>query len=281
MLNQLSKRSINIISILISLVIGICLSALILFNVVGFYEKNPSRQIIIFLIAALVLAIIVFFSIEAFILPNIFQFKEWKNLFFIAIVTIILILTLSLGAKHYWDMLVVHEIEICFDAEAGSGSVTIDEVIDPNTNRQYSPFAFGDSRYPLTLESGKCINGNLVNFSSISNRWWIGSRVRFLIKTTPPDGRFYVAINDIPSVVLFDKDAEQPFPGEIIIDEGFDQGTKLTIPWHKAWFLALKAGGLLLSAIYFSFLFFGLSERIITYHEEKSDPEIGKSDVID
>lgn len=281
MLNQLSKRSINIIAILLSLAIGICLSALILFNIVGFYEQNPGRQIIIFLIAALVLAILVFFSIRAFILPNLTQFNNWNNLFFIAFVTIILILALTLGAKHYWDMPVMQNIEVCFDAEVGSGSVTIDEIIDPNTTRQYSPFAFGDSRYPLALESGKCINGNIVNFSSLSNRWWVGSRIRFLIKTTPPDGRFYAAINDVPSVVLFDKDAEKPFAGEIIIDEGFDQGTKLTIPWHKAWFLALKAGGLFLSAIYLSFIFFGLTESMVTYHQEKPDPETGKPDVID
>jgi len=281
MRKKISKQSINIITILLALAIGICLSAVILFNLIGFYEQNPGRQIIIFLIASLVLAILVFFSIRAFILPNITQLKEWENLIFIASVIIILILTLSLGAKHYWHMPVVHKIEICFDAETDSGSVTIDEIIDPNTNRQYSPFAFGDSRYPLNLESGECIDGSLLNMISRSNRWWIVPRVRFLIKTTPPDGRFYTVINDIPSVVYFDKDAEEPFPGEVIIDEGFDQGTKITIPWHKAWFLALKAGGLFLSAIYSSFFFFGLSEHIIAYTEEKSDSETGKSDVID
>jgi len=281
MLNQLSKRTINIIIILFSLAIGICLSALILFNLIGFYEQNPGRQVTIFLIASLVVAILVLFSMRAFILPNIEKFKAWKNLIFIASVTIILILALSLGAKHYWDMPVVHKIEVCFDAEDGTGSVTIDEIIDPNTNRQYSPFAFGDSRYPLNLESGNCINGSLVNMLSRSNQWWIVPRVRFLIKTMPPDGRFYAAINDVPSVVYFDKDAEEPFPGEVIIDEGFEQGSKLTIPWHKAWFLVLKASMLFLSAIYLSFFFFGLTEQIITFSDDKSNPENGKSDVID
>jgi hypothetical protein len=281
MLNQLSKRTINIITILLSLAIGICLSALILFNLIGFYEQNPGRQITIFLIVSLVIAQLVFFSINVFILPFIAKFNAWKNLIFIASVTIVLILALSLGAKHYWDMPVVHKIEVCFDAEDGAGSVIIDEIIDPNTNRQYTPFAFGDSRYPLNLESGNCINGSLVNMISRSNQWWIVPRVRFLIKTTPPDGRFYTAINNVPSVVYFDKDAEEPFPGEVIIDEGFDQGSKITIPWHKAWFLALKAGMLFLSAIYLSFFFFGLTEQIITFSDDKSDPETGKSDVID
>jgi hypothetical protein len=116
---------------------------------------------------------------------------------------------------------------------------------------------------------------------SRSNQWWIVPRVRFLIKTMPPDGRFYTAINDVPSVVYFDKDAEEPFPGEVIIDEGFEKGSKITIPWHKAWFLALKASMLFLSAIYLSFFFFGLTEQIITFSDDKSDPETGKSDVLD
>jgi hypothetical protein len=265
MQTRLSEKSIRVLSIFISLAGGICFAALILFNITSFYEIDPKQQILIFVAAAIVLSIFLFFCNRTFIIPYRKSIISRKTVIFLAIMTVILTGAFSLGAKHYWEMPIVNRVEICFDADAGSGSLFIDEIIDPNTNRQYSPFSFSDARYPITIDSGECIQGNIVNMITRSYRWWIVPRLKFLIKTTPPDGRFYVSINDVPSVVYFDKDSEEPFTSEVIIDEGFDQGEKLTIPWHKAWFFGLKAGGLLLGAIYLSVLFFGLTEKIITY----------------
>ena len=270
MSKKISKKTETIIAVIVSLGVSIVLSAQILLNVTSFFERQSHQQLVIFSIIAITLFPLVVFVNQAVILPYLSKLKDKNSLFFIGIMVAILTITLSIGAKHYWSIPNIHSIEICFNAEDESGTLKIDQMIDPNTNRPYSPNSFGSARYPIYVDSGECINGSLVNLDQLRTRWWIVPRVRILIKTSPPDGRFYIAVNDVPSVVLFDKEDEVLFNGEIIIDEGFDQGNRSKIPWGKAWFLALKAGGLFFSAIYLSLFFFGLTERIFAYSSDEA-----------
>ncbi|HBH11613.1 MAG TPA: hypothetical protein DDX29_00595 [Clostridiales bacterium] len=265
MSKKISKKAVTIIAIFISLGVSLVLAAQILLNITLFFERQSHQQVKIFSIITLALFVLVIFVNQAFIMPYLSKLKDKKSLFFLGIMVAILTISLSIGAKHYWSIPNIHSLEICFTAEDESGRLKIDEMIDPNTNRQYSPNSLGFSRYPMYIESGECLNGNLVNLDHLRPRWYIVPRLRILIKTSPPDGRFYIAVNDVPSVVLFDQDDEEPFNGEIMVDEGFDQGNRSKIPWGKAWFLAVKAGGLFLSAIYLSLFFFGLTERMISY----------------
>ena len=267
---KLSRKSINAISILVSLAVGVCLTGLILLNLIFFYERDTTFQIIIFTALSILLSIVIFFINRSLILPYFDHFNHIKPWWFIGLMSVILVIIFFIGADHYWEMPIVHNVEICFDAEDNGGELIINSMVDPNTNRQYALESFGYSRYPFTIESGTCINGKLVNLVRREPRWWIVPRVKFIIKTSPPDGRFFISINDIPSVILFDKEADEPFNGEIIVDEGFDQGQALRIPWRKAWFFALKAGGVFLSGFYLSFFFYGLTERIFTYSSDET-----------
>jgi len=274
MLTRLSKKSITITNIILSIVVGACLAGLILLNLTSFYENDTSKQVAIFILVMAIISLFAFFANKAFILPYFEKFKELKTWVFIGLMFIILTISFSIGADHYWAMPIIHKVEICFDAEENVGNLIIDDIVDPNTNRQYSLHSFGLSRYPFTINSGTCINGDLVNLVRRSPRWWIVPRVKFIIKSTPPDGRFYVAINDIPSVVYFDQDAEERFNSEVIVNEGFEQGNPIKIPWRKAWFFALKSGGVLLSSFYLSVFFFGLTEQIISYPKDELPKEM-------
>jgi len=253
----------------VSIAVGVCLSGLILLNLTSFYENNTARQVVTYIIVMTVISLFVFFINKTLILPYFDHFKKWKTWVFIGLMVIILTISMSISAKHYWDMPIIHKVEICFDAEENTANLIIDDIVDPNTNRRYSLRSFGLSRYPFTINSGTCIDGELVNLVRRSPRWWIVPRVKFIIKSTPPDGRFYVSVNDVPSVVYFDQDAEERFNAEVIINEGFDQGNQIRIPWRKAWFFALKAGGVLLSGFYLSIFFFGLTERIFNYRKDE------------
>jgi len=266
---KFSKKPITLISVILSIAVGVCLSGLVLLNLTSFYENDTARQVILFLIVMTVISSFVFFANKAFILPYLDYFKKWETWVFIGLMVIILTISMSISAEHYWEMPIIHKVKICFDAEENAGNLIIDDMVDPNTNRQYSLRSFGLSRYPFTINSGTCIDGEFVNLVRRSPRWWIVPRVKLIIKSTPPDGRFFVSINDVPSVVYFDQDAEERFNAEVIINEGFEKGNQIRIPWRKAWFFALKAGGVLLSGFYLSVLFFGLSERIISYRKDE------------
>lgn len=249
--------------IVISLIFAISLAARILLSLPFFYEQPAQQRILTFVIVFLLLSLFIMLMNKFLILPYFQLLLKWKNIFFILLLTIIIVATSSVSTTHYWSRPEKHEVEICFDATDGAESLEINKLAEPKTNRLFSPKSFGFNHYPITVRSGECIQGQIVTLYWRFPLRYILKIMNVVVQEKPPNGRLFIAVNDNPAVVYFDKDADEPVGTEILFTEGFDQGEVLPFARNKYISLGVKSTALILSAIYLSLFLFGLTEKII------------------
>ena len=182
----------------------------------------------------------------------------------------IIMIILLLSSASYWSVPEVHDVHMCFDAIDENSSLSISEIINPNTKRLYSPESFGYSRYPIILRSGNCLDGRITMLLSELTQGLFSKRLVISVQEDPPEGRFFVSINEVPAVVNFSNDSDKKNINEIIFDEGFDQGTRITRPWSQYWFTFLKMMAVILCSLYISLLLFGFNEQIINFQREST-----------
>jgi len=267
----LKTKATRIITItVLVLLVSISLSAISLMNFPSFYHQSTQGKITIVLITMVIILVPVFFISKTLILPCLFSFKKIKNLIFIVVLIIVLSATIAISSKYYWSVPVIHDIEICFDADDATSIINIRELNHPVTNLLYPPDSFGSNRYPFPIESGECINGSVMTFYRRIMRFWNTPGISVIIPGNPTEGRLYVSANEIPSVVNFDNDAEADTNNIITIYEGFDLGKKIDSPWNQHWFVGIRALAVFISAVFFSLFLFGLSEKIIGFTSKKS-----------
>ena len=252
----------------ISLTFAISLSARILLSLPFIYEQPSHLRIITFLIVFLVLVVLTVLTNYFLILPYSKLLLKWKNIFFIIVLTMIIVTTSSISTTHYWSKPEKHEIEICFDATDGIESLEINKLVEPKTNRLFSPKSFGFKHYPITIQSGECIQGQMVTLYWRFPLRYILRVINVVVQENPPNGRLFIAVNDNPAVVYFDEDADEPVGTEILFTEGFDQGEVLPFARNKYISLGVKSIALILSAIYIALFLFGLTEKIINFEDK-------------
>ena len=177
---------------------------------------------------------------------------------------------LTLSSANYWGVPQLHQVNVCFDASNERGSLAIEKLVDPNTNRLYSPNSFGFDRYPISIGSGECIEGELTNLLSRLTLALIGNQVDVTVQNNPPDGRFFISINEAPAVVVFDRESDEQTPDPIVVKDGFDQGKRVGMPWGQRWFQGLKLLIVLISALFISLFLFGLTETFFTFPVENN-----------
>ena len=249
--------------IVISFSFSVSLAARILLSLPFFYEQPAQQRIITFVIVFLGLFLSILLINYFLILPQHKLLLSKKNIFFIILLTIIITVTSAVSATHYWSRQEKHQVEICFDATNGTESLKIHKLVEPKTTRLFSPKSFGFSHYPITVQSGECIQGQMVTLYWRFPLRHILKIINVVVQENPPDGRLFIAVNDNPAVVYFDKNAEEPIGTEILFTEGFDQGEVLPFARNKYISLGVKAITLFLSSIYLAFVLFCLTELIL------------------
>jgi len=250
---------------ILMILVAASLTETILFRLPFFYEQSTQEKAMTFLVVGLFLLIFVILASKAFIFPFIRRIPKRNNLIFIGCIAILLTLALAVTSAHYWAVPEIHMVEICFNAGNESDNLDIQKLVDPNTNRLYSPDSFGFTRYPITINSGQCVTDRTMNLLSPLTQPLMGFRLTAVVQDDPPEGRFYVTINNVPAVINFEQDTEIQPTSDIVFKDGFEKGKKLDVPWSQYWFVCVKGLGIFLSAIYLSLFLFGLTEQIIAF----------------
>lgn len=251
------------IVILISVGVAISLSLRILLSLPFFYEQTPNQSILTLALVFFASLLLIWLSNKAFILPYLREFIKLQNLLFLSLLVIVIAATSSISTVHYWSRPEKHAVEICFDAADGDTSLEINKLVEPKTNRLFSPKSFGVKHYPIIIPSGECLQGQLVTLYWSFPLRYILKIINVVVQDNPPDGRLFVSVNDNPAVVYFDKDEEDPVKTEISFTEGFDQGEVLPFARNKYISLGVKTIALTLSSLYLSLFLFGLTEVIM------------------
>jgi len=266
----LRSKTIKItILVLLVLIISFSFAAISFLNFPLIYHQETQERTITFLIAMFGFSFLTLFAIKSFLLPYLSEYIKLQNLIFIVILIIFLTATITTNLNYYWSVPVTHNIEICFDADDADSTIIFRELVHPVTNRLYPPDSFGTDRYPLLLESGGCLNGSVMTFYRRIMRFWNKPGITVLVQEDPPDGRLYVSVNEVPTVVYFNQNAETQPNNEIVFNDGFDLGNKVETPWNQYWFWGIRVLAVFISAIFLSLFFFGLAERIITFSSVK------------
>jgi hypothetical protein len=264
------KKFLTTAFILATLTVAMCLTVRILFSLPFFYEQTVNKKVITFALLVLVLLVLVVFANKILILPYISSYLKWKNFLYIVFIFVIILVTSYYSANHYWSVPEKHDVEICFDAIDGIQSLEILKIEEPKTFRLYSPKSFGFDYYPIVVESGKCIKGEVITLYSDFSLQFLLRNMNLVVQEDPPDGRLYLTVNKVPAVVYFDKTADPPFGNEIQFNDGFDQGRILPFARNKYIYTGGKTICLLSSAFYLALFFFGLTEKITTYTNESN-----------
>jgi hypothetical protein len=256
---------------LLTLVVAVSITGKVLLSLPVFYNQTPHQRALTFGIISLSCAILVYLTSKIFILPNLHQVLKWRNLVFLVTLFLILSLFLGIDSANYWSIPEIHNIEICFEAHQGAENIRIPKLIEPNTNYLYPASSFGQNKYSVFVNSGECVNGRLVHLTSLLTRALILPGLTIYVEPNPPDGRFFVSVNDAPSVVVFNQEEDQQLSNEVLITEGLDQGSPMPGPWKQTWFMGLKVVAVFISAAFLSLFLFGLTEKIITEPKTDSD----------
>ena len=267
---------------IISLVGFICLvslslSATSLFNFPSFYQLSTKEQNFTLLISTILFSIPALYVSRALILPTIGRFKKIKNLIFVVILLIFLSVVISISSNYYWSTPIVHNLEICFEADNAASKINIRELNHPVTNHLFPSDSFGSSRYPFPVESGECVSGNVMTFYRRVMRFWNKPGISIVIQGEAPAGRLFVNVNETPSAIVFDSDTEIDGNTIVTINEGFEQGTTLGTPWSQSWFLGIRMLAVLITGGFLSLFFFALSEKIIRFtpkEREQKEPRL-------
>jgi hypothetical protein len=254
--------------IVISIIFAISLAARSLLSLPFFYEQPAQQRIFTFAIVFIGFWLFILLMNYFLILPYLKLLLIWKNIFFILLLTLIIMATSAVNTTHYWSRPEKHQVEICFDATDGAESLEINKLAEPKTNRLFSPKSFGFNHYPITVQSGECIQGQMVTLYWRFPLRYILKIINVVVQENPPDGRLFIAVNDNPAVVYFDKDADESVGTEILFTEGFDQGEVLTFARNKYISLGIKSIMLILSSLYLSMLLFGLTEIFLHAENE-------------
>jgi hypothetical protein len=249
--------------IILSITVAISLAVRILFSLPLFYEQTPNQMVLTISIVFLVLLLFIFLGNKTLILRNLKKYLDWKNIIFIVVLFIIITATSWVSTIHYWSKPEKHQVEICFDAANETGRIKILKLVEPKTERLFSPKSFGFKYYPLIVKSGECIQGQMITLYWRFPLRFILKIINVVVQEEPPDGRLFISVNDVPAVVYFDKDSEEPIGTEILFTEGFDQGEVLPFARNKYISLGIKSIALIISSIYLSLFLFGLTEIII------------------
>ena len=271
--NKSTRVAILIFTVLI---ISLSLSSLCLLNFPWFYHQNTRDKVNTLVLLMTIFSILVYTALKLIMLPNFKDYFKVKNIIFIIILFLFLTVTTGINSNYYWSVPEISPIEICFDAEDEISSLTINELNHAVTNELFPSINFGSKRYPLTLESESCINGNIMTFWRPKMWFWNPPGMTIIVQESPPDGRLFVSANDIPSVIYFDQDAENPIGREVIFTDGFNQGLKIDDPYNHYWFWGVKALGVIFPSLFLSIFFFSLSQKIIDFSpgQEKNKSKI-------
>jgi len=258
------QKAVKLISYsLLVLVAAISFSSVFLLNFPLFYQQTSQERIVASLITLFVFLILNTFSLTAFILPSLQKFKKPKNLILLFGLMIFLSVTIAISLNYFWSIPTNHEIEFCFDGKDESSTIIIPLLAHPVTNRLYPPESFGVDNYPLFIDSGNCENGSVTTFYRHIMRYWHSPGMIVFVRDPSPDGKLSIEVNNTPSVINFDHDAEEQPGNEIVIFEGFDLGEKIEEPWDQNWFFGIRVVSVLISALYLSISLFGFTEKII------------------
>lgn len=258
----------KILMVVLIFLAALSLTAASLFRFPAFYESDSSHKVRLLLLTGLLFLALVVFATMLVILPHIKTIMRKKNLLFLIPMTILLTFILIAASANYWATPEIHTVEICFDADEVTGSLNILELVDPNTNRLYPPNSFGFNRYPIRVDSGQCLNGRIMMLISPLTQALIGYQVTASVEDGPPDGRLAIEINNAPSVVYFEQSAELEDSTQIVLKDGFENGTKDTEPWGELWFIGLKLVAALIGAIFIAMFLSGLMEEIFSFPEQ-------------
>ena len=253
------------LSILLSLLISLSIVTRSLLSLPFFYEQNYKARAWIFSSLFFFILIFVLFFNAVLIVPNLRKLEERNNKIFLLLITCVLFVILTFGSANYWATPEVHNLQICFDANDEISDLHIDGLIDPNLNRLYPPDSFSFSRYPMIIKSGDCLEGRIIMLISKLTQGLFSNRLTVKVQGNPPDGRFFVKINEMPAVVIFDHDDESSSANEIIFNEGFGKGDRITHPWEQNWFVVIKAIAVVICAIYLSLFLFGFIEQVLDF----------------
>ncbi len=260
-----SKAAKVVLSAILVLFMSLSLSATSLLNFPAFFHQSAKSQTIIVLISTAILSIPVLYVSQALISPIITGFKKVKNLIFIGILILFLVVVISISSNYYWSTPVIHNLELCFDADNETTSINIRELNHPVTNHLFPSDSFGSTRYPFPIESGECVSGTVRTFYRRVMRFWNKPGISIVIQGEASAGRLLVKVNDIPSAVVFDKDTESDGNTIITINEGFEHGSRIESPWSQSWFFGLRILAVLISATFVSLFLLGFTEKIRKY----------------
>jgi hypothetical protein len=130
------------------------------------------------------------------------------------------------------------------------------------------------------MPSGSCVNGEIITLYTHKAQWWEIPGLTVILPATPPDGRFYLSINEVPAVVQLQQQMDTEQTNEITYRDGFEFGEPLLIARHVTLFRALKWIGIFISALYLSLFLFGSAETIINPPQNEIMDTIGKSNGI-
>jgi hypothetical protein len=179
---KISRQAKILIMIGLSFLIGMSLSALCLLNLSWFYEQSTPIQLRTFALLTIGFSLLVFFTTKRLILTNLIQLFQLKNLVFLLLFTVFLVVLLSISAVYYWSVPEVQSVKMCFEAEEAQVSVSIQELNDASTNRLFAPDSFGVDRYPIRIASGSCAQGTIINLVSQFPRWWIVPKMALIFE---------------------------------------------------------------------------------------------------
>ncbi len=152
--------------VVLNVLTGICLSGISLLSLPFFYEQTDQNKVWFFLGASLLYSCLVFLASRVFILPFLSKLRTRTSLIFLAIISLNLILGIGIGNANLWAVPEIHRIEMCFTADDDTQSLVIEKLMDPNTNRLFPPGSFSSKRYPITVTSGTCVAGRIINLPS-------------------------------------------------------------------------------------------------------------------
>ncbi len=249
------------------------LTSLILFSLPFFYEQTSSQQLVSFSILFICLLLFGFLFNKVLVKQYQVIIKSWKNVIFVVLLTIIIASATAVSSIHFWSRPELHQVEICFDAEIDTKQLEIHKLEEPKTNRLFSPKRFGFKHYPIIINSGECIEGQITTLYWSYPLRYILKIMNVVVQKNPPNGRLFISVNENPAVVYFDKQSEDFIGNEIFFTEGFDQGKVLDFARNKYIYLGFKSIVLGLSSLYLALILFSLTELILNYQPENLDTE--------
>ena len=255
------KKNQRIFASLFSLLAAMGIASVIHLNLSYFYLLSHAEKILIWAVTWTVIILIMQFVNRVLIFPYMPLVFRKPNYWYLTIMILTLISVTALNSSNYWAHTVEHNLELCFDAKNAGEALKVQKLIDPNTNFLYSPESMGIKNYPILIKTGTCLQGKILTLYPRYFNSFLATRLLLEIGPNPPSGRLYMEVNGVPAVINFDEAAIEP-KEEIFLNEGFDTGSPILMPWRRTWFFGLKLIALCLNAVYLSLLFFGITERI-------------------